>query len=878
MVSSQKSPQQRQLAVAATHDVISSALSYMMHPSIPLNGVEFLSAETLPYTLASRFTVCLSDEILFSWVMPSLDTVFLPRTFHRSLLVERAISDEKSRDVSLLRLSRFDLLSSLKIIANVRYDDVKDGVLNGLLSTLQNDGHLFAGAWAAVVEILHLAPLSVRSNITSSSEESDNASSISTFENSSQRWSKQSLTISFNCMKLIIDDFEDLLEVDDVKAVNICLSSFCLQDIDVNISLTSIELLWKISDITANIARGKNDIQTAESVLQQMMLLLKEQSSDSRPMIRHCAMNTLFGSIVVNAAKLSNTTWQFVLNDILFQVFDHAGVRSALAMKLNEDAIAPELKKGVKMAIHHSRDTAHKQWSETQVLALKGLTRVLRACAKLLLRADWFLTTWLSVIEVCKSSLSLVSCELEVSLAGLDLLFSMIKFVSISADIMKVPTDSEDFSNTQSTRELLWTHSWKALIETAYTYLPTINMTLHFCQNLSTLYSSSIDAELKYSQHIRDFLSMIAAVGRSRVVDNEPTAKSNPQDKAAELQLQRVIMELFGKLRSADTISLSAICSTMAEIVFSNQAVVLGGKYVERQITLGPCPLKLRVEISQLLLEIFHDESVQSSSKASKLVKAKSTNTTLQDAFYHRSITQSIDIILRRFVDDIFARAIENKVLTLGEALFQRSNNRSPIPVFETETESHPTYFGIFSAFSKFIGSKTNEISEEGRLRSNSDNGEKRHTSSLNTAIERVVPVTLVNLHAQERKDIWIPCHLPYELRLMKSVLMNGLCDDIPPESWNHLLNALSCILSPWKGSDVDIQDYNLHDLTSDSVDESIISIIEILDTVMKAAEVRYAKFLILTSSSYYYLFHTCVLGLKNGQFLSLHLSQLLLD
>ncbi len=42
------------------------------------------------------------------------------------------------------------------------------------------------------------------------------------------------------------------------------------------------------------------------------------------------------------------------------------------------------------MYIHHSRDTAHKQWSETRVLALRGLSRVLRTCTKYLLLEQWF--------------------------------------------------------------------------------------------------------------------------------------------------------------------------------------------------------------------------------------------------------------------------------------------------------------------------------------------------------------------------------------------------------------------------------------------------------------------------------------------------------
>lgn len=37
-------------------------------------------------------------------------------------------------------------------------------------------------------------------------------------------------------------------------------------------------------------------------------------------------------------------------------------------------AVAPELKKGVRMMMHHTRDTDQKQWNETRVLAMQVLS------------------------------------------------------------------------------------------------------------------------------------------------------------------------------------------------------------------------------------------------------------------------------------------------------------------------------------------------------------------------------------------------------------------------------------------------------------------------------------------------------------------------
>jgi hypothetical protein len=41
------------------------------------------------------------------------------------------------------------------------------------------------------------------------------------------------------------------------------------------------------------------------------------------------------------------------------------------------------------------------QWSETRVLALRGLSRVVRGCVKHLLVETWFHGTWVQSLEVC---------------------------------------------------------------------------------------------------------------------------------------------------------------------------------------------------------------------------------------------------------------------------------------------------------------------------------------------------------------------------------------------------------------------------------------------------------------------------------------------
>jgi hypothetical protein len=142
----------------------------------------------------------------------------------------------------------------------------------------------------------------------------------------------------------------------------------------VNISLTAVELLWKVTDHALSSRLGDASKSTVDGVgstvskvdlLNLTMTHLQSLAKDSRPEIRNCAMRTLFAAIVANSSLLSVESWRFVFDDILFPLFGATVEKSGKAS--NEQSDAPELKKGVKMTLHHSRDTASKQVSSSLV-------------------------------------------------------------------------------------------------------------------------------------------------------------------------------------------------------------------------------------------------------------------------------------------------------------------------------------------------------------------------------------------------------------------------------------------------------------------------------------------------------------------------------
>ncbi|KAJ0980093.1 hypothetical protein J5N97_008348 [Dioscorea zingiberensis] len=76
--------------------------------------------------------------------------------------------------------------------------------------------------------------------------------------------------------------------------------------------------------------------------------------------------------------------------------------------------------KAVHMLIHHSRNTAQKQWDETLVLVLSGITRLLRSFFPFLQTLNRFIEGWESLLSFIK--VSILNGSKEVALAGISCL------------------------------------------------------------------------------------------------------------------------------------------------------------------------------------------------------------------------------------------------------------------------------------------------------------------------------------------------------------------------------------------------------------------------------------------------------------------------
>lgn len=319
-----------------------------------------------------------------------------------SLISRSALEGRDDRLSNRPALSQNDLLSSLKALSSVRYSDVRSGIIDGLANLLQGKGQIVsgggAGGWAVILDLISSVPLSMASApaaseseqaawVNSSEEGWDAEESFSGLDAGAQstlpsipvstsemsvrlalqqpgfqasgsmaslatagvipqyQWPLESLVSAFTCMKLIVDEFLVVLEPDCelVSSVLHGLALFGSQVKDVNISLTSVEMLWKVTDDAIKYARSNQNLRLSGKIVTTshyvavvfdiMLKQLFQLSMDGQPLIRHCAMNTLFSAMSTHAPIISTEQWQQVFGNIIFPLFERAGARSRIAMR-----------------------------------------------------------------------------------------------------------------------------------------------------------------------------------------------------------------------------------------------------------------------------------------------------------------------------------------------------------------------------------------------------------------------------------------------------------------------------------------------------------------------------------------------------------------
>ncbi|CAO3613794.1 unnamed protein product [Cunninghamella blakesleeana] len=358
--------------------------------------------------------------------------------------------------------------------------------LETLNNLLQTSGHSFTCGWSLIFNMLYHITIStgvstgdISQNDNESVDNNDikDRSSIDTSHSSIMMTNSTSISVinsatssklisaliktAFSSLQLICTDFLSLLSPDCLRQCIATLGAFGTQREDLNISLTSVGLLWNVSDfiqtrrltlINDSKSNDDNDLndeiinkenmtidsaitnEESPQVLNTLWMLLLLQLShiciDSRPEIRNGAIQTLFRTIIMNGNILGPRLWQAYLWEVLFPLLDSVNMASIRAIKAEEDAklaTSPSISSDRDVSgflIHHSRDTADKQWDETKVLVLTGISNIYRDFLLKLYQLPTFEQAWKLLLLHLENSC--IRSSQEVALAAMKSLKNLI--------------------------------------------------------------------------------------------------------------------------------------------------------------------------------------------------------------------------------------------------------------------------------------------------------------------------------------------------------------------------------------------------------------------------------------------------------------------
>lgn len=303
----------------------------------------------------------------------------------RHHLVENPSPTGAAVEVMVLRsLESFNAMSS--------HVDVRSSIVACILALLQSCGQALSEGWPVCLSIVKAVAV-------------DGELSL--------------MVKAFQSVQLVQSDFLMDLPVDCLQLLVTSVAAFGQQTADTNIALTAVGLLWNIGDFFAresnaikfafmseerkSVAACQLQMKTSDEAImsssessspdegvallwRRLLREMRQLCMDPRPEVRHCCLRSLSTTVQVHGAALHATgTWEFCLWDILFPLLVDVQECSAQAIlkeqsagarSIESDSLGLDKGKAVPLLVHHTRDTALKQWSETRVLVFHAVCRL----------------------------------------------------------------------------------------------------------------------------------------------------------------------------------------------------------------------------------------------------------------------------------------------------------------------------------------------------------------------------------------------------------------------------------------------------------------------------------------------------------------------
>ncbi|KAJ3225645.1 hypothetical protein HK099_006478 [Clydaea vesicula] len=459
--------------------------------------IEISHQQNCPISIRQQVCVALSEILTVAIQTADMTDPLVEMKIFQPLKVLLVVDREAAGDTGLYEEKE-------RIIKSPWFTDLQKWGLEILNKLLQTSGQNVTEGWSLVFDIVgsvignavklkrlqnsdHCEP-----QIPSTGTEETSAGSGTS---AGGLKSASLVKVAFPCLQLICTDFLSLLKPSMLLECIETLGCFGSKLDDLNISLTAISLLWSVSDyvltrkqqlentlngsdnaervpmnnetdesvasrsmatsrtITMSILNGPETKKTWDTLWMFLLANFSELCSDQRPEVRNTANQTLFRTISMNGQKLIAELWSECLWNVLFPLLERVKTSSEnLEILEKQEKTGTPLTKTSNLMVHHSRNTASKQWDETKVLTLSGVTKCYIDFFPVLINLIDFDKAWKLFLDYIKECF--LNGSPEVSMAAIKSFKTLVRY----------PKDVDEgiiTENVRSTFLFLWTVAWE---------------------------------------------------------------------------------------------------------------------------------------------------------------------------------------------------------------------------------------------------------------------------------------------------------------------------------------------------------------------------------------------------------------------------------
>ncbi|PYH39422.1 putative endosomal peripheral membrane protein (Mon2) [Aspergillus neoniger CBS 115656] len=285
--------------------------------------------------------------------------------------------------------------------------EVHEQSLETLKSILEQYAETFVDGWSVVFDLI--TSVFGEPNGTETPKKGRQPSSTAN--------SPRLVRVAYKSLQLIASDFISLLPVPCRLSLVDSFSKFALQQQDFNISLTTTSSFWNVSDFLqgqieqfcievhidssvtedtlAGLAKGEDPSVSRNALWLLLLLRIVDLTTDSRPEVRNCAVQTLLRIFDAYGQQLSPKAWRLCLNRVLFRMVEEIETELTITREESSNRTSDDL----------------KAWTETTVVMIKGASDLITTFFEPIVQDDLFDQSWERLLEYFRKLISLQLLE-----------------------------------------------------------------------------------------------------------------------------------------------------------------------------------------------------------------------------------------------------------------------------------------------------------------------------------------------------------------------------------------------------------------------------------------------------------------------------------